>query len=221
MGESLARTLATISDVMNRQYRLDGNQHKWFISFGTLLYYLRDWRLGKPFDQDIDISVFYGEVTRDELVANFAEYGFVLVKEVLSDASMLPFQMVFESDGSSGAAPSIDIFFWFLSNHYAWHTYDFHNSGKKFPEEYVFKATPKELLLADTIDYVWEEIAPPLKFPTRYGALLDTWYPPEYGQDGKPLPNTGWFFANRQFGQSRTPKMKVLTTCKNLSQNLE
>lgn len=220
--EAFARTLSIISTVFNYQYRADGNHHMWFVSFGTLLYFLRDRLVGRPFNTDFDISVKHGEIQGQDLVGNMAEYGYNLKKQTISDVDGRPFQMVFTPD-SAAQVPDIeiDVFFWVPANGYMWHTYDFDGENKERPTRYVFKGTPEVYFRAGTIAYTWDEIAPDLNFPIRYGAMLDTWYPPKYDANQKPVPNTGWFIPDRQFGQSRAPKQIVLPSCAKMFEELK
>lgn len=220
-NEGIARVLISVTDVFNNAMAPDGKRPLWFVSFGSLLWFIRDKVMGRPFNQDIDISVIYGEYSREYLIQKFTDCGLKLEKEVLDNYSQKPLQMGFRPDGSSQMADvSVDVFFWVLGKEYAWHTYDMTGQNRTILPEYTFKGTPKDYLLAPTIEYVWEEIAPSLNFPTRYGSLLDVWYPPTKGPDGKYVANTGWLYPNRQFGQSEAYKVKTIKSCQDMEAQL-
>lgn len=219
-NENLARTLTAITEVFNSPYKMAEEGAKWFISFGTLLWFIRDRLLNIPLNQDIDISLYYNSIPRDLLITRMDEYGYQLSGEVLNDVTRLPLQMSF-SPRIPGLYPvDIDVFFWVLGKRYAWHTYDMDMVRKPILNKYVFKATPIEYFKASTIRYVWEEIAPELYFPSRYGSLLDTWYPPLKNPEGGYIENSGWMTRNPQYGQSKAALIKTLKTC-SLIGNLE
>jgi len=214
--ERFSRTLCALSDIFGSTIRPDGSNPKWFISFGSLLWFIRDRLLGREFEQDIDISMIYGAVDRNEIVGRFAEYGFTVDHELVDNHYHKPLQIVFKPTNPILANIHIDLWFWVIAGQYAWHSYDPLGQGRTILPSYTFKGTPKDLILAETISYPWEEIAPPMNFPTMYGSLLDTWYPPVKGPDGRYVPNTGWLFPNRQYGQSRCPVTKTVQSCKEM-----
>jgi len=216
LDERLASTVRAISDVFDPLLREDGNRAQWFVSFGALLWYCRDRLLKIPFQQDFDISLLYGDVTRDELKARFTEYGFALSHELLDNYHRRPLQMTFSPKDPRLLPVDVDVYFWVMGKQYAWHTYDMANSGKKILDEYTFKATPREYVLEPTVKVTWDDIAPQINIPSKIGHLLDTWYPPTKEADKSFAPNSGWLFPNRQYGQSRAPMTKTVQSCKNI-----
>lgn len=218
--ERMARTMTAISEIFGNLIRADGEQPKWFISFGSLLWFVRDRMLGRPFDTDIDVSVFWGELKREDIINKFQEYGYTLKKEVLDNWHRKPLQMVFTATAPGMMPCDIDLFFWVLGEKYAWHTYDMFNRNQPIMDEYTFKGTPKEFIMAPTVSVVWEEIAPNVQIPLKYGSLLDTWYPPMTDADGKYVANSLWIIPNRQYGQSKSHKMVTLKSCKNMQGDL-
>ena len=220
-NEKLARTVVAISDVIGEARRADQNIPKWFISFGALLWFIRDRLLGVPLEQDIDISMFYGDLKRDYLIGKFREYGYELRDELLENYGRRPLKMTFKPTDPSLYKVDIDIFFWIVGKKYCWHTYDMYNRGKTMLDEYQFKGTPREYLMGDTVSHVWEEIAPTVKLPEKYGSLLDTWYPPQRDADGKIIPGTGWLVRNRKYGQSKCDATRNIKDCKNLLEQLQ
>jgi len=189
------------------EYRDNEEKKEWFISFGTLLYFLRDRPLGKKLDGDFDISMIYGQTNMDLLVRCFSEYGFKLKGKILDDRTGGPLQLVFKWNDYP---ISVDIYFWVRANGYWWHTFDRNIERPKngIPSNYLFKATPKSAFQGDLVGYSWDERLPDMKLPKRYGTLLDIWYP-------------GWFIPDKNFGQSRCEKEVTISTCKNLKEKLK
>lgn len=218
--EHLARTVVAISEIFDYSYNGTAEQ-RWFVSFGSLLWFIRDRLLGRPLEQDIDISVEFNSIPRDQLIEHFGEYGYGLSGEVLTDTNGLPLQMSFSPQSPGFSPVDIDVFFWVLGKRYAWHTYDVSMIHKPVLPEYVFKATPIEYFTAPTIKQVWEEIAPAVSIPSMYGSLLDTWYPPIKRQDGGYVENSGWMTRNPHYGQSKAVITRALTTCAGLMSALE
>ena len=125
INEPLARAIVSVSDVFSTIVAPDNNFLKWFVSFGALLYYVRDLQLGKKFEGDLDISVMYGDVDRDELVQRFGEYGYELEYELLDNYNNKPLQMTFKPDNSFHKDGfHVDVFFWFKHKQSRYHTYD-------------------------------------------------------------------------------------------------
>ena len=221
-NDAFATMLLSISTVFDQEYRADGNKHLWFVSFGTLLYFLRDKPLGRPFNTDFDISCRFGEISADELVVRFSGYGYCLKKKTVSDVDGRPFQMVFAPDGSVDLPEiDIDVFFWVGANGFMWHCYDFYNENKNIPTKYVFKGIPYEHFPKGVVSYSWDETANNLNFPEGYGGLLDDWYPPKRDANDNAVANTGWIIQDRRFGQSKAEKIVTLNTCKNMFDNLK
>ena len=218
--ERMARTLVALSDVFESMMSPEGVKPHWFISFGTLLWFVRDRLLGRPFEEDIDISMIYGAVRREDVISKFSEYGYSLETELLDNYHRKPLQMTFKPEAPGLWPATLDIFFWVLGHEYAWHTYDMFNRRQTIQDEYTFKGTPKELILAPTLPMVWEEISPTVLFPSKYGSLLDVWYPPQKDSAGAFIPNTCWMVQNKQYGQSKFSTMKTLKSCKEMVKDL-
>ena len=205
-AEGRSKLLNFINTVMGHATR-DGG--RWFFSFGTLLYFIRDLKLGKELEGDFDISVMDKDVNLDEFVANMESYSFKLNSRIIDDKTKKPYQMVFESTFAELKGVEIDIFIWKRVGNLYWHTYDYRmeRPSNGIPSRYVFKATPTEPLRGDPVQYIWEEMAMPVNFPRSYGTLLDIWYP-------------GWFIPDRGFGQSRSVREVTVKTCKKLDKAL-
>jgi len=212
--ERMAHTVAALSDVFGLVIG-----PKWFVSFGSLLWFVRDRLLGRPLEQDIDVSLEFGTFPRDHLISRMLDYNYKLSGEVLDNHLKYPLQMTF-SPSREMYPVDIDVYFWVIGKKFAWHTYDVNHTKKIILNEYVFKGVPADYITAPTVSYVWEEIAPEVKFPSMYGSLLDYWYPPKKGTDGKFLPNTGWMVQDKQYGQSQAAAVKTLKTCKNMAEVL-
>jgi len=220
IDERMPSTLRAIADIFGDIKRKDQSNPTWFVSFGTLLWYVRDRLLDRPFEQDFDISLIYGELRREELIERFKSQGYELDNELLDNYHRKPLQMTFKPKATGLWPADIDLFFWVIGQNYAWHSYDMFNRRQQVQDEYTFKATPKEIFTAPTVQMIWDEIAPPLSFPSKYGSLLDCWYPPTKGPDGAYLINSGWLFQNKQYGQSRAETMKTLKSCKDMRGDL-
>lgn len=216
MSEALAQTLLSVRSVMEDQsYRQDGNKHTWFVSFGALRWFVTDRLLGKPFNQDLDISVFWGEIQADQLQAAFEQYGFTLKRSVVDNWRHWPLQMVFGSDGSTPQASNIeiDVYFWVKANGYYWHAYDLHNTNQRVLPSYMFKGIRAAAFDRGTWECTWEETAGTMRFPVSIGECLDTWYPPRRDPVGGYVTDSGWFISDRNYGQSRAEKIVTLADC--------
>lgn len=198
----LARFLNFSNTSLNR---LCGrNEITWFVSFGSLLWFIRDKNMGKKFNTDLDISVL-GQIPCKEVEQVFEQYNFCLVKKLVDDKTGLPLQMVFEYTVSQDQKFSLDLYFWVKTKRYWWHAYDYYLEEKKIPSKYVFKATDRRLMECKVEKMIWEEIAPPLKFPSLYGSLLDAWYP-------------DWLTPRKEM--SKAAHVAKVKTCKNLKETL-
>ena len=197
--EQLAQALNLIHNVFNNL------KVKWFISFGALLYFIRDKNMGVPFEQDLDVSVL-GKCDHKRLIHFMEQWGYEVCGRTVNDQNKEPFQLVFKSQSIRF---SIDVFFWKKYNDYWWHTYDYYGEHPKkgVPKKYVFKGTPAWAMKGDVWQYNWEEIAGNLSFPNLYGSLLDIWYP-------------GWYVPDKNFGQSRGKIVKT-KNCKHLDKELK
>lgn len=199
-SEDEARIVDIIGTVLGRP-ELNA---KWFISFGTMLYFFRDKNMGKPFDGDFDVSIL-GKPDWQLIVQMFEEWGYHVKTKLVHDKSGYPFQIVFKHDIFLN---DIDLYFWVNANKYWWHTYDYYKEGKKVPKKYIFKGTPEYAFKGEPYLYTWDEIAHDLQFPNLYGTLLDCWYP-------------GWFVPDKNFGQSHAEKVVKLKTCSGLEAHLK
>jgi len=204
MTDEFARLVNTVDMAMNSG---TCTGKKWFISFGTLLWFIRDMPKGKPLSSDIDISMMYGSVAMPDLVSTFESLNFKLRKAVLPvhDAKH-PFQATFQPTSQLYPDIDIDIWFWIPFNGRYWHCGDFQNqvgSGVGLFREYTLKGIPQkwidgkeDIFTVETAAASLAEIAPPLNLPKYYGTLLDYWYPPT-------RPNTCWFNKVHNYGMSK------------------
>lgn len=172
----------------------DNGKHKWFISFGSLLYLVRD--RGKPFNQDIDISII-GEHRFDRILNQLLNNGFTLTNRVINDVTKEP--LFVELKSPSGIM--VDVFFWIREGDNYWHTYDYMREKKEIPTTYVFKSLPAYMF--DGAPYKTEFEGVELNLPNKYGTLLDYWYP-------------NWFIPDEEFGQSLCQTRKELKSCGDL-----
>jgi len=168
---------------------------KWFISFGALLYFIRDKNLGIPFQQDYDISII-GRIDTHMFRKHLIQSGFEIISEFANDVTNEPFQIV----AKHRFGQIIDVYFWVDSCGYLWHTY-------RQGEGYKFKGTPKYAFEGEIVKYKWNENSIELNFPAKYGTLLDLWYP-------------GWYIPDVQFGQSSAEAIRETASCANLSEVL-
>ena len=171
---------------------------KWFVSFGSLLWYIRDRNQGKRLEGDLDVSLFE-PVNARQLIGIANEFRFKLLGQIINDVTGAPFQIVLKHE----TGRVLDLYFWHETKKYYWHTYDFYNRGKKIPSEYVFKATPKRDMDGDVWKYLVCDRIPEFHFPHKYGALLDIWYP-------------GWYVPDSRFGQSHAAKTVEIKSCKKI-----
>jgi len=172
---------------------------KWFVSFGTLLYLIRDKKHGKEFDTDMDISIV-GEHNFEQIDGNLKENGFEECTRIINDTTK---SILFASYKSSNGL-HLDLFFWIKVDNYYFHTYDYmRDSTDGRPSFYHFKSLPPYMFEGDTINYEWIESMSPLKIPALYGTLLDYWYP-------------NWFTPDEDFGTSRCDEILEPKTCEGL-----
>ena len=202
--ESLMRDLRSIRsnlDILND----DGMTYlKWFASFGTLLYMIRDKNLGVEYTQDIDISII-APYNQEKIISRFEEDGFQIVTIIRND---LTDEILFV-DFKSPNGISLDLFFWIECNGHLWHTYDYwaERNSNGIPGKYHFKSLPNWMVSGDPYKYQWFNEELEIKIPKLYGTLLDYWYP-------------HWFIPDNEFGQSRTNKIIELKNCLNLTEVL-
>lgn len=202
--EQLERDLRTLENSLD-SLTPDGTTYQnWFVSFGSLLYIIRDKNHGIEFTQDIDISIV-GEHQYEQIKTSLQESGFTLENHIVNDVT----GDILFADFKSKHGLNVDLFFWIEHNGYLWHTYDDmrEKPSNGIPEKYYFKAVPTWMMTGQSYKYRWFDTISPLKIPHLYGTLLDYWYP-------------HWFIPDAEFGQSRTKILKEPTTCKNLSEVL-
>ena len=197
--DHIPRVLMIIQTIFNHL------EVKWFLSFGTLLYFIRDKNMGVPFEQDFDVSVL-GPCDEKRIINFMGQWSFEVCNRILNDRTKEPLQLVFKSKSIPFC---IDIFFWKKHNDYWWHAYDYYGEHPKsgIPKKYVFKGTPKRFFKGEVWKYNWTDLTGNLNFPNLYGTLLDYWYP-------------GWFVPDKNFGQSKGTTVKV-KTCKDLDKELK
>jgi hypothetical protein len=209
-NEDLARIVDIIGTVLGRPEL----EIKWFVSFGTMLYYFRDKNMGVPFQGDFDISIL-GKTDWKYIVQSFAEWGYNVRTKLIHDKSGHPFQIVFKHDTFLF---DIDLYFWVNANKYWWHTYDYYKENKSVPKKYIFKGTPEYAFKGKPFLYPWAEIAQDIQFPYLYGTLLDLWYP---GKEVDGRMEGGWFIPDKNYGQTHAEKIVKLTTCSGLENKLK
>ena len=71
LEDHLARALNIVQTIFNH------SGAKWFLSFGTLLHFIRDRNMGVKFDQDIDVSVL-GDCDCDRIVDFMGQWSYEL-----------------------------------------------------------------------------------------------------------------------------------------------
>jgi len=177
---------------------------KWFLSYGTLLYYIRDFRMEKPYEWDYDVCLFNADA--EAVMLSMESSGFHLHKKIVNDVTGEPFQLVYKHNRMEKYA---DLFFMFDVGGYTWHTYDFDMEMPEdgIPKNYRFKGVPSEYFEGEVFKYMWFDNIPKLPFPCKYGTLLDTWYP-------------GWFIPDSNFGQSRCQRIVETKSCVKLTERL-
>jgi hypothetical protein len=201
--QAFASVLCNIKSVFDYE-----ENAKWFFSFGTLLYFIRDMNMGKEYWGDIDVSVLDAKTEAGEFERRMKEFGFRLKHKAVDSEDGRPYQMAFNDEFRPGL-PDVDVFFWRKGVKNYYHAYDYHMDRPKSGvlSRYVFKGTPVAALKGEPYKYVWLDIAPDMNFPHLYGTLLDIWYP-------------GWFIPDRNFGQSNCVQKVEVKNCKGLKEKL-
>jgi hypothetical protein len=198
------RDLKSLENALN-VITSDGiTRQKWFVSFGSLLYIIRDKKLGKEFTQDIDISII-GPHDYSAIKNGLEEDGFKLVSHIRNDIT----DEVLFADFRSPNGLSIDLFFWIEEGDRLWHTYNFMNEKipEGIPEQYHFKSVPKWMMEGEPYKYEWFDGISPMRIPAKYGTLLDYWYP-------------HWYVPNLEFGVSQAAIIHEPKTCQHLFQGV-
>lgn len=184
MSEDLMRDVKAINNSLDVLLPNGETYQKWFISFGTLLYLVRDF--GKEYTTDIDVSVV-DDYDPDRISYGLEQNGFVVQQKIIHSVTGEPLFIAYET--SSGN--HVDIFFWKKFNDYYWHTYDYNMERPDgIPRQYVFKGTPAHMFDGVPVKFKWFDLISDTKIPFKYGTLLDYWYP-------------GWVTPDPDFGQSR------------------
>lgn len=178
---------------------------KWFFSYGTLLYFIRDFRLGKPFETDYDICLINADV--QAVMYSMESVGFRLEKKIINDVTKEPLQLVYRH--KTMPDKFADLFFMVETDNHLWHNVDVDMEMPKdgIPKKYVFKGVEKEAFSGEVLKYKWEENIAKVPFPAKYGTLLDLFYP-------------GWFIPDKNFGQSKCQKTIELPHCVQLKERL-
>jgi len=208
-----------------------GNKAKAFLSFGALLWYVRDMPRKLPFDTDLDMSFVYGQIDFEAFCGNLSGYGYKLKKCLAYKG--YPLQAVFaphspQLRGQPGPKTEIDCWFWIKANGFYWHCGDFDNGGSKF---FTFKGIPDKWIdgKSDIFETIQggatpSDIAPTLNIPVFAGTLFDYWYPPKRAELSgvtAPIPGTQWFTKNPMYGQSRTEKVIIMHELNNFEERLK
>jgi hypothetical protein len=201
--ELLLRDLKSIEGSLDGLLSDGMTRMKWFVSFGTLLYLIRDKKHGKPFETDIDISIV-GEHNfkhiNDSLLNNEFKQN-TCIRDSVTDE-------VYFANYVSPHKLHLDLFMWFEAGQNYWHTYDYMGDAKDgIPSFYHFKSTPKFMFEKETIKYNWFEDMSSVKIPALYGTLLDYWYP-------------NWFKPMPDFGVSLCDVIYEPKNCENLKENI-
>ena len=189
------KDLRLIADILDC-YRPEEGYDDWFVSFGSLLYIVRDMKHGEDLEQDIDISLFkrnaYEEIRKELL-----DSGFLFQHHIKHDITGETLNAHFKSpDGLP-----LDIFVWIEHDGQFWHTYDYYLEKPEdgIPSSYHFKSCPINLL-DGTHKIDFNINGDYLRVPKNYGTLLDYWYP-------------NWFVPDKNFGVSKAETIKTLKSC--------
>lgn len=195
--EADVRFLLDVYNIVNFHWKND--PPRWFVSFGSLLWYIRDRNQNKKLEGDLDISLF-STVDAKHFTQMAEEFRFKPLGMVVNDVTNRPLQMSFKHVDTKR---TLDLYFWYKGRKYYWHTYDYYGEKKKIPGKYVFKGTPISMMEGDLYQYLIYDRIAPFNFPQKYGTLLDTWYP-------------GWYVPDAKFGQSIAVKQVTLKSCREL-----
>lgn len=178
-----------ISNIMLSMRDVNDVQQRWQLAFGTLLYFIRDKELKYPYEQDIDISMFYDDgIDTAKLIRFFESHQLRMTKHIKDDVHNRTLYLSFypEKDLLNRLpACGIDIFFWYKYDNYYYHTYG---------EDKIFKGIPCSYLDGKEWKYLWWEDGLPIYLPHNYGACLDYWYP-------------DWYTKRKNFGTSKSKRI--------------
>ena len=201
MSEDLMRDIKAIENSLNCLLPSGDEYQKWFMSFGTLLYLVRDF--GQEYATDIDVSVM-DNYDADRVNYGLLQNGFVESQKIINSITREPLFISYETRSGN----HVDIFFWKKFNDMYWHTYDYNMERPEFgiPKQYVFKGTPAHMFAGDPVKFKWFDLISDIKIPLKYGTLLDYWYP-------------GWVKPDPDFGQSRGVIRKI-DNCSNMEKEL-
>jgi len=203
VNESLRKDFSTIASSLNIFTQDEITRQKWFVSFGSLLYLIRDFKHGVPFETDMDISIT-GRHRYERTRKNLENGGWNRIREIRNDFT----DDILYAEYESPNGLSLDLFFWFQVGDLLWHTYDYlmEKPSDGRPSKYHFKGTPKWMFEGGIKDFNWLDGEPKLKVPIKYGTLLDYWYP-------------DWFIPNPDFGVS-LGIIKEVDSCADLEKKL-
>jgi hypothetical protein len=196
------KDLKELSNILNLHLEDGISKMKWFLSFGTLLYAIRDKRLGETFSEDIDISIV-GPHNFDQVNSAMVNGGFIKKKSIINDET----GQTLYAEYISPNVIHVDLFFWINENNHWWHTYDYLNEKTDIPSHYHFKAVPEWMFHGEPYKYEWVFEDTFVNIPRLYGTLLDLWYP-------------NWFIPDKEFGVSKASITCEPLTCKNLGVDL-
>lgn len=190
--EQFDRTMNSLLLCLNTCPSESGGTPEWFISFGTLLGFIRE--RGKNIG-DIDVSMFYEDGCGNQLINLMCQFNFKVNKKIVDPLLKDPLYVSFVPvDRKMYGDNHVDIFFWFkgADNRY-YHTYDYEmtNPTGGPQKEYIFKGVDGDILRGASWHEVWPSLNQVVRLPSKYGSLLDYWYP-------------GWMRKDEYFGQSKT-----------------
>ena len=201
----------------------------WFYSFGTMLEFIADRTFGLKYD--IDVGVFLDECQPDRLINSMQAFGYRFSRQFVNDVTGQPFNMHFkpEKSGPTKDTPEIDVYMFFKRGSDLLYTYDMEDERRETPSRgYVFKTVPYNYICpkAKIVErylssaktearnilsprgvwryWIYDDHGPyTVRIPWAYGTLCDYWYP-------------GWRFRNLYKGQSMSPKLVKVKSCKEL-----
>ena len=191
MSEDLMKDIKAVANSLDVLLPNGEKYHKWFFSFGTLLYLIRDF--GKEYATDIDVSII-DDYDAQKIDYSLLQNGFVETQRIVDSVTNEPLFISYVTPRDN----HVDLFFWKKVNNFYWHTYDYGMSRPRngIPKNYTFKGTPAFMFDGDPIKFKWFDLISDVKIPALYGTLLDFWYPnwvkpdPEFGQSNSYIVTT-------------------------------
>jgi hypothetical protein len=228
--ESAKKILDDLTTLFDFLETSDGKSIWWCHCFGGVLEFIAD----KTFslDYDIDIGVMYGECDESKLIYALEGHGYKAEKKCINDVNKKSFNIHFTPrEETLKGTPTVDVYFWVPIGDKYYHTYDTKKEGNKIPSEYVFKGVKKwwlrpspevikmeknrgkpgrEQLFTDQGTWKFPVFDSSggltMRLPYAIGHLLDTWYSPT------------WRFREYYKGQSMSPWIKKVKSCRELEQ---